>query len=274
MDAIPGARPDQDRRKTGTCMDIHRRSSCRLLAGVLVAGSLAAGSAHAATRGAPPAAAPAPVAQVAPVFDMAPLPVTTGQLVQFILTPSGQVAGLLLADGTQVFCPRELGDSLPGIVHPGEQVSINGLKGAGRPIVRAYAVTGPRGRRIADVRVEGAVIPYDSPSIGPDVPVDGIILAPLYDMQGKVQGVIMRNHAVVYVGETNASRLAAWFKPGATLHAIGTGVAGERGTAINAREIGPDVNQAIHVEPADAPPPGAFPGSSGYDVIPGGSTAE
>ena len=256
-------------------MDIHRRSSCRLLAGVLVAGSLAAGGAHAATKSTTPApAAAAAPAQVAPVFDMAPLPVTTGQLAQFILTSTGQVSGLLLADGTQVFCPRELGDSLPAIVHPGEQVSINGLKGTGRPIVRAYAVTGPRGRRIADVRVEGAAIPYDSPSIGPDVPVDGTILAPLYDMQGKVQGVIMRDHSVVYVGETNAGRLAAWLEPGATLHAIGTGVSGERGTAINAREIGPDVNQAIHVEPADAPPPGAFPGSSGYDVIPGAATAE
>ncbi|MDT8870436.1 hypothetical protein RAA17_02570 [Komagataeibacter rhaeticus] len=32
--------------------------------------------------------------------------------------------------------------------------------------MRAYAVTGPRGRRIADVRVEGAAIPYDSPASG------------------------------------------------------------------------------------------------------------
>ncbi|MFT9374682.1 hypothetical protein [Komagataeibacter saccharivorans] len=258
-------------------MDIYRHSPCRLLAGVFVAASLVGGSAHAADRkGAvqhPTPSTPA-VAQPALVFDIAPLPVTTGQVTQYILTASGQVSGLLLADGTQVFCTHELGDSLPGIVRPGEQVTVAGLKGVGRPIVRAYAVTGPRGQRIADVRSATAVAPSDSPSIGPDVPVDGTILAPLYDMQGKVQGVIMRDHSVIYVGETNAARLAAWLRPGATLHAIGIGVAGERGTAINAREIGPDISQAIHIEPADAPPPGAFPGSSGYDVIPGGSTAE
>ncbi len=256
-------------------MDIHRRSSCRLLAGVLVAGSLAAGSAHAAGKtGAQPVAATPAAAQVAPVFDLAPLPVTSGQLVQYILSPAGQIAGLLLADGTQVFCPQDLGENLPAVVRPGEQISISGLKGIGHPIVRAYAVTGPRGQRIADVRPASAPAPYDSPSIGPDVPVDGTVLAPLYDMQGKVQGAIMRDHSVVYVGETNATRLAAWLKPGASLHAIGIGVSGERGTAINAREIGPDVNQAIHIEPADAPPPGAFPGSAGYDVIPGSATAQ
>ncbi|GAN86022.1 hypothetical protein LU298_14550 [Komagataeibacter intermedius] len=257
-------------------MDIHRRSSCRLLAGVLVAGSLAAGGAHAAGKGgAQPAPAAPAAAQVAPVFDMSPLPVTTGQMTQYILSPAGQLSGMLLADGTQVFFSHDLGEQLPAIARPGEQVSVNGLKGIGRPIVRAYAVTGPRGRRIADVRPPAtAPMPVESPSIGPDVPVDGTILAPLYDMQGGVQGVIMRDHSVVYVGEKNASRLVAWLKPGATLHAIGTGVTGDHGTAINAREIGPDVNQAIHVEPADAPPPGAFPGSAGYDVIPGGSSGD
>ncbi|MCE2575705.1 hypothetical protein [Komagataeibacter sp. FNDCR2] len=253
-------------------MDIHRRSSCRLLAGVLLAGCLVAGDAHAAGKHAPrpESTAPAP----ALVFDIAPLPVTTGQLVQYILTPAGQVSGMLLADGTQVFCQHELGENLPAIVRPGEQVTISGLKGVNRPIVRAYAVTGPRGQRIADVRPATGDVPFDSPSIGPDVPVDGTILAPLYSIQGKVQGVIMKDHNVVYVGETNAVRLAAWLRPGAPLHAIGTGVTGERGTAINAREIGPDVNQAIHIEPADAPLPGAFPGSAGYDVIPGGSSAD
>ncbi|WP_010509516.1 hypothetical protein [Komagataeibacter europaeus] len=257
-------------------MDIHRRSSCRLLVGVLVAGSLAAGSAHAASRGgAQPAPAAPAAAQVAPVFDMTPLPVTTGQLVQYILTPAGQVSGMLLGDGTQVFFSHDLGEELPAIARPGEQVSVNGLKGISQPIVRAYAVSGPRGRRIADVHPPAsATAPVDSPSIGPDVPVDGTILAPLYDMQGKAQGVIMRDHSVVYVGEKNAARLVAWLRPGAALHAIGTGVTGDHGTAINAREIGPDVNQAIHVEPADAPPPGAFPGSAGYDVIPGGSSGE
>ncbi|GCE90982.1 hypothetical protein MSKU15_2583 [Komagataeibacter diospyri] len=257
-------------------MDIHRRSSCRLLAGVLVAGSLTAGCAHAASRGGaqPAPAAPAAV-QLAPVFDMAPLPVTTGQLAQYILTPAGQVSGMLLADGTQVFFSHDLGEELPAIARPGEQVTVNGLKGISQPIVRAYAVNGPRGRRIADVHPPvSATAPVDSPSIGPDVPVDGTILAPLYDMQGKVQGVIMRDHSVVYVGEKNAARLGAWLRPGATLHAIGTGVTGDHGTAINAREIGPDVNQAIHIEPTDAPPPGAFPGSAGYDVIPGGSSGE
>lgn len=256
-------------------MAIHRRSSCRLLAGVLLAGCLGAGNAHAAGKHAPrpESTAPAP-AQPALVFDIAPLPVTTGQLVQYILTPAGQVSGMLLADGTQVMCLHELGENLPAIVHAGEQVSVHGLKGVNLPIVRAYAVSGPRGMRIADVRPATGNVPFDSPSIGPDVPVDGTVLAPLYGIQGKVVGVIMKDHSVVYVGDANAVRLAAWLKPGASLHAIGTGVTGERGTAINAREIGPDVNQAIHIEPADAPPPGAFPGSAGYDVIPGGSQAE
>lgn len=92
-------------------MDIHRRSSCRLLAGVLLAGCLVAGDAHAAGKHAPrpESTAPAP----ALVFDIAPLPVTTGQLVQYILTPAGQVSGMLLADGTQVFCQHELGKICP-----------------------------------------------------------------------------------------------------------------------------------------------------------------
>ncbi|RBM05837.1 hypothetical protein [Novacetimonas cocois] len=266
-------------------MDIHRCSPFYVTAAMGLAACLATASAQAAPQAsratpethAAPAAATAPAAtsqaqgQVASAFDYSPLPVVTGTLTQYLLTSTGDVEGLLLSDGTQVLCPHRLGDAVTQIVRPGEQVSVSGLKGRGRPIVRAYAVTGPRGRRIADEPGSETILP--PANIGPDVAVDGTILAPLYDMTGAVQGVVMRDHSVIYVGRANAARLGNWLRPGASLHAIGTGVNGGRGTAINAREIGPDVNQAIHIVPADAPPPGAFPGSPGYDRIPGGDTA-
>ncbi|CUW48718.1 hypothetical protein [Novacetimonas hansenii] len=263
-------------------MHIHRRSPLYVTAALGLVASLAGAPAIAASKPAAeaqhaPAATPAAPAtqpsqvQATSAFDYSPLPVVTGTVAQYLLTSTGDVAGLLLSDGTQVLCPHRLGDAATQVVRPGEQVSVSGLKGRVHPIVRAYAISGPRGRRIADEPGSETALPPSN--IGPDVAVDGTVLAQLYDITGAVQGVVMRDHSLVYVGRANAARLANWLRPGATLHAIGTGVNGGRGTAINAREIGPDVNQAIHIVPADAPPPGAFPGSAAYDRIPGSDTS-
>ncbi|ACI51655.1 conserved hypothetical protein [Gluconacetobacter diazotrophicus PA1 5] len=236
---------------------------------VLLAGSAAARPSAAPAR---PAAAPAAAVstgQPVSAYDFSPLPVTSGTVAHYLPTPAGDVDGLILTDGTEILCSHELGLAIAGLVKPGDRVSVSGLRGRTLPIVRAYAVDGPRGRRIEDAGAVSVRLP--TPTSGPDIVVDGTVRAPLYSLHGQLIGAVMQDHSAIYLTAAEAARLAAWLQPGRPLYAVGNGSTGALGTAIDARDIGPSAGQTMRVAPPDAPMPGAFPGSAAYDEIPGAS---
>ena len=88
-------------------------------------------------------------------------------------------------------------------------------------------------------------------------------------MDGPLYGAGLKDHSVICLPPREATRRAAWRRPGQTLYAVGTGSSGELGIAIDAREIGPASNQMVGIAGGSALPPGPAPGSAGYDIIPG-----
>ncbi|KXV68235.1 hypothetical protein AD951_12245 [Acetobacter malorum] len=202
------------------------------------------------------------------VYDLSGLPHFSGQVAQFLPSSHGSVVGFILHDGTQVFISPDQGHTLAGLIKPGDTVDIRGLKGRTLPIIRAFGLTSPRGRSMQDTFI---AMPRQSTEMiaGPDLVLHGEVWMPLYDLDGQLNGAVLKDHSVIYLPPREATRLATWLKPGQTLYAVGTGSSGELGVAIDAREIGPASNQMVGVAVGNAPPPGPAPGSAGYDIIPG-----
>lgn len=206
--------------------------------------------------------------EAAGVYDLSALPRFSGQVTQFLPSSHGGVVGLVLNDGTQVFVSPDQGHTLAGLVKPGDVVEIRGLKGRTLPIIRAFGLTSPRGRGMQDTFI---AMPRQSTEMiaGPDLVLHGEVWMPLYDLDGQLNGAVLKDHSVIYLPPREATRLAGWLKPGQTLYAVGTGSSGELGIAIDAREIGPASNQMVGVAGGSSLPPGPAPGSAGYDIIPG-----
>ncbi|OUJ01432.1 hypothetical protein HK15_08120 [Acetobacter orientalis] len=206
--------------------------------------------------------------QATGLYDLSGLPQFTGKVAQFLPAPHGGVLGVVLTDGTQVLVSPDQGHTVAGLIKPGDTVSIQGLKARSLPLIRAFSLTSPRGRSMQDSFI---VMPQQSPEMitGPDLVLHGDIWMPLYDLNGQVSGVILKDHTVIYLAPREATRLAAWLKAGQNIYAVGTGTSGELGIAIDAREIGPTAAQMVGVAVGNAPAPGPAPGSAGYDIIPG-----
>ena len=213
----------------------------------------------------PPALSPGEIASQG-VYDLSPLRVFTGKIVQFLLSPNGAVTGFVLESGEQVFVTPEEGHAFAGLAKPGDTVQVRGLKSTTLPIIRAFEVTSAQGRSVRDTFIS---MPQHSPEMiaGPDLVLHGEIWMPLYTMGGQVAGVILKNHALVHLAPGEATRVAAMLKPGPERYAVGTGSNGAMGTAISARELGPTMETMVPIVVGNAPPPGPAAGSAGYDVI-------
>lgn len=200
------------------------------------------------------------------VYDFSSLHLFTGKVIQFLLSPGGAVIGFILGSGYQVFVTPEEGYAFAGIVKPGDTVQVRGLKGGTLPVIRAFEVIGPDGRVVRDTFI---TMPQYSPEIiaGPDLVLHGEIWMPLYTMDGRVAGVILKNHAVIHLAPAEVVRVANMLKPGHMLYAVGAGCNGVMGTAISARELGPTLDKMTPVAVGGAPPPGPAAGSINYDVI-------
>ncbi len=200
------------------------------------------------------------------MYDLSSLHVFTGKVTQFLLSPGGAVIGFVLGSGYQVFVPPEEGYAFAGIIKLGDTVQVRGLKGGVLPVIRAFEVIGPDARVVRDTFI---TMPQYSPEIiaGPDLVLHGEIWMPLYTMDGRVAGVILKNHAVIHLAPAEVIRVANMLKPGHMLYAVGPGCNGVMGTAISARELGSTLDTMIPVAVGGAPPPGPAAGSINYDVI-------
>ena len=79
----------------------------------------------------------------APSAPVQPTPSVSGTVQQYLLTPHGEVEGLLLSDGTVVKFPPHLGAALASNVKPGDTVTALGFFGPVTPQGRAVKALSP-----------------------------------------------------------------------------------------------------------------------------------
>src|SRR5919197_6405161 len=70
---------------------------------------------------------PRPPAPVQPMPPGQPTPTVSGTVQQYLLTPHGEVEGLLLTEGTIVRFPPHLSAALTSTVKPGDVVTVAGV---------------------------------------------------------------------------------------------------------------------------------------------------
>lgn len=174
------------------------------------------------------------LAQRASTYDMSQLPAVKGKVAQYLLTPRGEVDGLILADGTEVYVMPRLSTQLVFAVKPGDAVTIHGLKARVVPMVLGASITndasgvtvtaGPRGPH-------AAMASFD---------VTGVVKEQLHSPRGDVDGVLLQDGTIVRLPPPEAQKLAAELAPGKSLYVQGAGYEGVLGKIIAARSLGAD----------------------------------
>jgi hypothetical protein len=180
-------------------------------------------------------------AKPAPVYDPAQLPELKGKVAQYTLTPRGEVDGFILADGTEVHTNPSLSTELVFAVHPGDAVTIHGLKAKATPMVAAASVTND---------ATGTTVSRGMGRWSHDratTEAQGTVKEILHEARGEVNGVLLDNGAVVRLPPAEAKRLAATLAVGQPLVARGEGVSSVLGTLVMARQIGPDASKLVEV---------------------------
>jgi hypothetical protein len=211
-------------------------------------------------------AAGAAIAQNATTFDPTQLPATQGKVAEYSLTPSGDVDGLILTDGTEVHLPPHLGTQLVFAVKPGDAVTIHGLRARAIPMVQAMSVTNDAtGNTVTDT---GAGGPPGARGAEQTLTAQGRIKTQLHGPQGDLNGALLEDGTIVRLPPPEAQRLATDLTPGAMLYVKGDGFAGPLGRVIAARSIGANPTQLAEIAAPPPPPRGHRPPPGGPGMAP------
>ena len=199
-------------------------------------------------------------------YDTSELPATQGKVGQYSLTPRGDVDGLIMTDGTEVFLPPHLGTQLVFAVKPGDAVTIHGLHARALPMVQAMSIKNDAtGATVTDSGPGGAPGPDANRQAMNDT---GRVKAPLHGPRGDVNGALLEDGTIIRLPPPEAVRLASTLTVGAPLSVQGLGTEGPLGKVIEARAIGPDASHLQQVAVPPKPPGHHPPGGPGAEPPP------
>jgi hypothetical protein len=179
-------------------------------------------------------------AQREPTYDPAQLPEVKGTVAQYVLTPRGDVDGLILADGTEVHVAPFLSTQLVFAVHPGDAVTIHGLKARALPMMAAASVTND---------ATHVTVAFMFPHADTPTEAQGQIKEQLHSARGDLNGVLLQDGTIIRLPPPEAMKLGDQLAVGKTLFARGVGVENPLGRLIMARAIGPSRDQVTTIAP-------------------------
>ena len=194
-----------------------------------------AGLAGAQTAATPAVPTPVQAAQTGPTYDPAQLPSAKGVVAQYLLSPRGEIEGLLLADGTEVHINPMLSTELAFSVKPGDSVTIRGLKAKNSPMIAAAAITNDASGATVAGRMG-----HGMHERGANIEAEGTVKAALHEPRGEINGVLLDNGTVVRLPPSEAKKFAAQLAVGQPLYVRGMGVTSPLGKVVLARQIGAD----------------------------------
>ena len=196
-------------------------------------------------------------------WDASQLPATSGSVSHYTLTTRGDIDGLMLADGTEVKVPPHLTGQIAFAIHPGDNVTIHGLRARALPLVEAASITNnANGSTIVD---NGPAGPAAAPQ---EATISGQITAALHGPRGEINGALLADGTVLRLPPPEAARFAEVLQSGRTVSVRGFAVHNVLGTVIDVRAIGntPDRLSEIAAPPPPPPPGGQRPGRGPADM--------
>jgi hypothetical protein len=209
------------------------------------------------------AAAVATTLSAAPIVYGETTPSLTGTVERYLLTPHGEVEGLLLSDGTTVQFPPHLGTALASTVRPGDAVTVIGFLGPVTPqgrAIRALSILNARsGQTIVDQPPATSPLPPDMRGLTlTALTVTGTVARLVVNDHGDVDGLILHGGEEVKLKPHTGTLVAMVLgqHPGEPVEASGVGTRNSFGTVVDAMSV-TVAGQAIPLEAG--PGPGSGP---------------
>jgi hypothetical protein len=170
-----------------------------------------------------------------------PTPTVSGTVQQYLLTPHGEVEGLLLTDGTIVRFPPHLSAVLASTVKPGDAVTVAGFLVAATAeerAVKALTITNTAtGQTVTDQPPAGRPLPPELRGLTlTPLTVSGIVAHLIMNDHGDVDGFILSTGEQVKFRPPNGATVVMLLgqQPGATVQASGYGTRNAFGTTVDA----------------------------------------
>ncbi|SRR6266568_1433270 len=185
-----------------------------------------------------------------PMWDSSQLPESRGTVRQYTLTPRGDVDGIILTDGTEVKLPPHLTAQTVFVIHPGDAVSVRGLRARALSLVDAASITNiATGRSVVD---NG---PPDRRGGNDDQVISGRIAAQLHGKRGEVNGVVLDDGTTLHLPPPEAERMQDWLRQGQTVSARGDVLDTALGRVVDVRAIGASPEQMTELRGPRPPGP-------------------
>jgi hypothetical protein len=183
------------------------------------------------------------------------IPTTAGTVRHFTLSPSGELDGFILDDGTEVHVPPHLSTQLAAAVRLGDSVRVRGYRAWFAPVIRAASIT--------DVATGGMVIDVGPPPRGfgrsrspvaavQRISADGRLDMWLHGPAGDVNGALLADGTILRFPPPLADQLEGYLVPGQPMRADGWGTATAYGTVVMVQTFGTTAASAT----APRQPPG------------------
>ncbi|MBC9879586.1 hypothetical protein G8O24_19785 [Bradyrhizobium sp. INPA01-394B] len=199
-----------------------------------------------------------------PMWDSSQLPETRGTVKQYTLTPRGDVDGVILTDGTEVKLPPHLSAQTVFAIHPGDNVSVRGLRARALPLVDAASITNVATGKSA---VDNG--PPDRRGANDDPVISGRIAVQLHGKRGEVNGALLDDGTTLRLPPPEAERMQDWLRPGQTVSARGDVLDTALGKVVDIRAIGASPEQMTELRGPRPPGPKDGPDRRGPPPPPG-----
>lgn len=199
-----------------------------------------------------------------PMWDSSQLPESRGTVKQYTLTPRGDVDGVILTDGTEVKLPPHLSAQTVFAIHPGDEVSVRGLRARALPLVDAASITNvATGKRVVDSG------PPDRPDVNGEQVISGRIAVQLHGKHGEVNGALLDDGTTLRLPPPEAERMQDWLRQGQTVSARGDVLDTALGKVVDVRAIGASPEQMTELRGPRPPGPKDGPDRRGPPPPPG-----
>lgn len=199
-----------------------------------------------------------------PMWDSSQLPESRGIVKQYTLTPRGDVDGVILTNGTEVKLPPHLTAQTVFAIHPGDEVSVRGLRARALPLVDAASITNiATGKSVVD---NG---PPDRRGGNDDRVVSGRIALQLHGKRGEVNGVLLDDGTTLRLPPPEAERMQEYLRQGQTVAARGDVLDTALGKVVDVRAIGAFPDQMTELRGPRPPGPNDGPDRRGPPPPPG-----
>ena len=216
-----------------------------LFAGFFLVGGMHAGIVFPSTEG-----TPVPTRVLAPPSMDHP-PVADGIVDRYLLTPRGDVNGLLLHDGSQMHVTLRAGEDLTKNIQPGDHVRVHGRRVSDSPLVRADVIINVTDGRSFTVpyRLDLPMPPREARPAVNEMNVTGRIQVLLYDhLKGVVNGALLSDGTQVRLPPDVGEHFHASLHTDMDVQVRGDGTATPYGNVLEATAIGRKGHPLTHLD--------------------------